>query len=262
MTDVASPPRLIEFDGANNFRDLGGYPSRFGGHTRWGVLYRAGALHSMTATDLEKFADLGVRRVYDLRGDSERDHLPDPMPSIHVPVISKLMDRGPRPHFDGLTTADDGFAFMRDMNLALLNHCGVEFGQMIASFADPDTLPAVLTVIIGGEDPRYQIKALQTFPDIIVATPGRLLEHVKREVIDLDAINILVIDEADRMLDMGFIDDVEWILSHTPEQRQIALIRTWIEQGADYGSWTGEKLGGDAPKAGSSPKDPDWRRRS
>ena len=149
MTDVASPPRLIEFDGANNFRDLGGYPSKFGGRTRWGVLYRAGALHGMTPADLQKFADLGVRQVYDLRGDAERDRLPDPMPSIHVPVISKLMDRGPRPHFDGLTTSDDGFAFMRDVNLALLNHCGVEFGQMIASFADPDTVPVVFHCTAG-----------------------------------------------------------------------------------------------------------------
>ncbi len=63
-------------------------------------------------------------------------------------------------------------------------------------------------VIIGGEDPKHQLKALQHYPDIIIATPGRLLEHVKREVIDLEAINILVIDEADRMLAMGFSDDV------------------------------------------------------
>lgn len=64
------------------------------------------------------------------------------------------------------------------------------------------------TVIIGGEDPRYQIKALQHRPEIIIATPGRLLEHVKRHVINLDDINILVIDEADRMLTMGFAEEV------------------------------------------------------
>jgi superfamily II DNA/RNA helicase len=64
------------------------------------------------------------------------------------------------------------------------------------------------TVIIGGEDPKYQIKALERCPDIIIATPGRLLGHAKRNVVNLDEINILVIDEADRMLDMGFSNEV------------------------------------------------------
>lgn len=78
-------------------------------------------------------------------------------------------------------------------------------------------------VIIGGEDPKYQLKALQQYPDIIVATPGRLLEHVKREVIDLDAINILVLDEADRMLAMGFSDEVVNIASQCNEECQTSL---------------------------------------
>ena len=78
-------------------------------------------------------------------------------------------------------------------------------------------------IIIGGEDPKHQLKALQLYPDIIVATPGRLLEHVKREVIDLDAISILVIDEADRMLDMGFSDEVISIAGQCNEECQTLL---------------------------------------
>jgi superfamily II DNA/RNA helicase len=78
-------------------------------------------------------------------------------------------------------------------------------------------------VIIGGEDPKYQLKALQKFPDVIIATPGRLLEHVKREVIDLDSINILVLDEADRMLDMGFAEQVVNIAHHCSEECQTVL---------------------------------------
>ncbi len=78
-------------------------------------------------------------------------------------------------------------------------------------------------IIIGGEDPRHQLKALQQYPAIIVATPGRLLEHVKREVIDLDAINILVLDEADKMLDMGFIDEVITIAGQCNEECQTQL---------------------------------------
>lgn len=78
-------------------------------------------------------------------------------------------------------------------------------------------------IIIGGEDPKHQIKALQKYPDIIVATPGRLLEHVVREVIELDAINILVLDEADRMLAMGFKDEVIAIAKLCNEECQTVL---------------------------------------
>ena len=78
-------------------------------------------------------------------------------------------------------------------------------------------------IIIGGEDPKHQLKALQKYPDIIVATPGRLLEHVKREVIDLDAISILVLDEADRMLDMGFSEEVITIAGQCNEACQTLL---------------------------------------
>ncbi len=80
-----------------------------------------------------------------------------------------------------------------------------------------------IAIIIGGVDPKHQLKALQTYPDIIVATPGRLLEHVKRDVIDLDAINILVLDEADRMLDMGFSNEVISIASQCNEECQTML---------------------------------------
>ncbi|MBL4712044.1 MAG: DEAD/DEAH box helicase [Gammaproteobacteria bacterium] len=78
-------------------------------------------------------------------------------------------------------------------------------------------------VIIGGEDPKYQIKVLEQYPEIIVATPGRLLEHVKRGMVDLDAINILVLDEADRMLAMGFNDDVIKIARQCNEECQTVL---------------------------------------
>ena len=97
--------------------------------------------------------------------------------------------------------------------------------NLLAKFTDISS-----TIIIGGEDPRHQIKALQTFPDIIVATPGRLLEHVKRDVIDLDAINILIIDEADRMLDMGFIDDVITIATQCSDECQTLLFSASFNQ--------------------------------
>jgi ATP-dependent RNA helicase SrmB len=85
-------------------------------------------------------------------------------------------------------------------------------------------------VIIGGEDPKHQIKALEKYPDIIIATPGRLLEHAKRDVVVLDAINILIIDEADRMLAMGFSDDVSSISAQCNEECQTILYSASFNQ--------------------------------
>ena len=68
-----------------------------------------------------------------------------------------------------------------------------------------------------------QVRALRTVPEIVVATPGRLLDHVRQGTIDLASVEILVLDEADRMLDMGFIHDIKQILQSCPTERQSLL---------------------------------------
>src|SRR5690606_9400331 len=78
-------------------------------------------------------------------------------------------------------------------------------------------------VLFGGVNINPQIRALQRPIDIVVATPGRLLDHQRQKTIDLSQIEIVVLDEADRMLDMGFIRDIRRILSLMPEQRQNLL---------------------------------------
>ena len=77
--------------------------------------------------------------------------------------------------------------------------------------------------IYGGQDYRGQIRALQRGVHVVVGTPGRVMDHMRRGTLKLDNLTTLVLDEADEMLRMGFIDDVEWILSLTPKERQIAL---------------------------------------
>lgn len=77
--------------------------------------------------------------------------------------------------------------------------------------------------IYGGQDFRSQLKALEELPHIVVGTPGRLLEHMRRQYIRTNEIKIVVLDEADKMLDMGFIDEVEKILKKLPERRQTLL---------------------------------------
>lgn len=78
-------------------------------------------------------------------------------------------------------------------------------------------------LLIGGVSPVHQIKALQSKPDILVATPGRLLDHIRQQNLSLDSIKYLVLDEADRMLDMGFWPDIKKILSHCSQKRQALL---------------------------------------
>lgn len=77
--------------------------------------------------------------------------------------------------------------------------------------------------IYGGQDFRSQVKALEDLPQIIAGTPGRLLEHMRRQYIKTNEIKFCVLDEADKMLDMGFIDEVEKILKKMPERRQTLL---------------------------------------
>jgi len=81
---------------------------------------------------------------------------------------------------------------------------------------------SILTVY-GGQSMDMQLRALKKGVDVVVGTPGRILDHLGRKTISLNRVSILVLDEADRMLDMGFIDDVKEILSHTPKTRQTAL---------------------------------------
>lgn len=77
--------------------------------------------------------------------------------------------------------------------------------------------------IYGGQDMGRQLSALRRGAHVVVGTPGRLLDHLNRKTIDLSQLSTLVLDEADEMLRMGFIDDVESILENTPKSRQVAL---------------------------------------
>lgn len=84
-------------------------------------------------------------------------------------------------------------------------------------------LPFTTAVIFGGVNINPQIDKLRRGADIVVATPGRLLDHAQQKTIDLSCVEILVLDEADRMLDMGFIRDIRRILALLPRQRQNLL---------------------------------------
>lgn len=77
--------------------------------------------------------------------------------------------------------------------------------------------------IYGGQEYSGQIRQLKRGVQVVVGTPGRVMDHMRRGTLKLDALQALVLDEADEMLRMGFIDEVEWILERTPKSRQMAL---------------------------------------
>ena len=77
--------------------------------------------------------------------------------------------------------------------------------------------------LYGGSSMQQQIRSLEHGADVVVATPGRALDHLRRRTMNLEAVRVLVLDEADEMLDMGFADDIETILDETPDTLQTAL---------------------------------------
>ena len=96
--------------------------------------------------------------------------------------------------------------------------------QVEASFqAYGRHIPLRTTVVYGGVDMDPQIRALHGGVEIVVATPGRLLDHVRNKTVNLSRVEVLVLDEADRMLDMGFLPDIKRILAQIPKQRQNLL---------------------------------------
>lgn len=86
-----------------------------------------------------------------------------------------------------------------------------------------------VATVVGGMPYGAQLKALSRRVDVLVATPGRLIDHLKARRVDLSTVKTLVLDEADRMLDMGFIEDIEEIVSRTPADRQTLLFSATLD---------------------------------
>jgi ATP-dependent RNA helicase DeaD len=84
--------------------------------------------------------------------------------------------------------------------------------------------------VYGGADYSGQIRSLKRGVHVVVGTPGRVMDHIRKGTLKLGGLRALVLDEADEMLRMGFIDDVEWILDQTPDDRQIALFSATMPQ--------------------------------
>ncbi|MBU0593521.1 MAG: ATP-dependent RNA helicase DbpA [Pseudomonadota bacterium] len=99
--------------------------------------------------------------------------------------------------------------------------------RRLARFADNIKIVA----LCGGTPMRPQINSLEHGAHIVVGTPGRIIDHLGRGSLALDALNTLVLDEADRMLDMGFYDDIAYVAEHCPTQRQTLLFSATFPEG-------------------------------
>ncbi|MBC7131379.1 DEAD/DEAH box helicase [Candidatus Bathyarchaeota archaeon] len=90
--------------------------------------------------------------------------------------------------------------------------------------------PLKVLAVYGGVSIERQMESLRRGVHVVVGTPGRIIDHINRETLDLSSVRMVVLDEADRMLDMGFREDVEYILSRVPAERQTSLFSATIDR--------------------------------
>lgn len=140
---VAADRRISFEGGVTNFRDLGGYRTRLGAVVRWGQVFRADALHGLSEEDLVLYHQLGLRAVYDLRGDEERTERPNPVASRPLTVLSRPAGSEPPAAPPPMVTTSDGEQILRKMYVGLLEHAQAEIGQLFTGLAGEDGLPAL-----------------------------------------------------------------------------------------------------------------------
>jgi ATP-dependent RNA helicase RhlE len=131
-----------------------------------------------------------------------------------LPILDRLM-RGPRGH-------------VRALIVAPTRELAEQIHETIVSMGKPTRLRSV--TIYGGVGVNPQVRSLRNGAEIVVACPGRLLDHINQRTIDLSRVEVLVLDEADRMFDMGFLPDVRRIVKHLPAQRQTLLFAATMPQ--------------------------------
>lgn len=112
--------------------------------------------------------------------------------------------------------------------LAPTRELAIQVAQHISRFSRYSMLKVL--PVYGGEPINKQIRALERGVHIVVGTPGRLIDHLRRGTLNLSSTKVVVLDEADRMLDMGFIDDINYILSKVPANRQLSLFSATIDR--------------------------------
>ncbi|HET9268414.1 MAG TPA: DEAD/DEAH box helicase, partial [Vicinamibacterales bacterium] len=134
-----------------------------------------------------------------------------------LPMIQRVTERDPR----AMDRRPRPAAPVGGLVLVPTRELAMQVSEAIHKYAGGTGV--IVVPLYGGAGLEQQIRALQRGAHIVVATPGRALDHLRRQTLRLDGIHVLVLDEADEMLDMGFAEDIEQILEATPPTRQTAL---------------------------------------
>jgi ATP-dependent RNA helicase DeaD len=197
------------------------------------------ALNTMTSDTVTAFNQLALHKSLLKALDEVGYETPSPIQAEAIPLLLKGKDIiGQAQTGTGKTAA---FALPLISNLDLkrkdpqvlvlapTRELAIQVAEAFQNYARHMRGFHVLPVY-GGQDYRGQIRALERGVHVVVGTPGRVMDHMRRGTLKLAKLSTLVLDEADEMLRMGFIDDVEWILEQTPEERQIALFSATMPQ--------------------------------
>ncbi|MGO2654227.1 MAG: DEAD/DEAH box helicase [Pseudoclavibacter sp.] len=190
------------------------------------------------ATD-NAFADLGLPKPLLDALDAIGYETPSPIQSATIPTLLAGRDVvGQAQTGTGKTAAyalpmlasvDPQVNAPQALVLAPTRELALQVCEAVERFAQK--MPGVrILPVYGGQAYGMQLSALRKGVHIVVGTPGRIMDHMKRGTLDLSQLRMLVLDEADEMLQMGFVDDVETILASTPDTRQIALFSATMPQ--------------------------------
>ena len=184
---------------------------------------------------MTSFKELGlsaeVLRALDENGFKD----PFPIQELSIPLILKGMDVIGQAHTGTGKTAAFSLPILNNIKrngpiqaliLVPTRELAMQVTNEIRKFSKYVGIRTL--AVYGGQSMSLQITQLRKGVQIVVATPGRLIDHVKRGTIQLEAAKFVVLDEADRMLDMGFIDDIKFILFYVDEDRQTCLFSATI----------------------------------
>jgi len=186
----------------------------------------------MSDSTVSRFSDLNLIAPLMAALDEVGYETPTPIQAQAIPHLLKGLDLlGHAPTGTGKTAAfalpllsrlDIGSKKVQVMTLTPTRELAIQVAEAFQRYASHIKGFHVLP-IYGGQDYTGQLRQLKRGVHVVVGTPGRVMDHMRRGTLKLDGLQALVLDEADEMLRMGFIEEVEWILQQTPEKRQMAL---------------------------------------
>ena len=193
----------------------------------------------MTTTPVTSFNQLALNKVLLKALDEVGYEIPTPIQAQTIPLLLEGKDIIGQAQTGTGKTAAFALPILSRLDikqkdpqvlvLAPTRELAIQVAEAFQKYANHLNGFHVLPVY-GGQDYRGQIRSLQRGVHVVVGTPGRVMDHMRRGTLKLGSLSTLVLDEADEMLRMGFIDDVEWILEQTPEGRQIALFSATMPQ--------------------------------